>query len=64
MQELRGSILNKFGIAICRKCVVEYRRTTDLQHKIEALAKKHIEEVQEKLRSDIYILTKSLQWKE
>ncbi len=61
MKELKGSILNKFGIAICRKCIVEYRRITDIQQKIEALAQKRITEAQERMRSDVYILTQSLQ---
>ena len=63
-QELKGSVLAKFGFAICRQCVVEARRTTDIQEKIEAIARQRIEEAQEKMREDVYLLTDALQWQE
>ena len=61
LKELGDSILTKLGFAICRNCIVQYRRTTDIQEKVEAIAHKRISETQEKIRSDVYILTHSLQ---
>lgn len=62
--ELKGSILAKFGFAICRTCLVEARRTTDIQVKLEAIATRRIEEAKEKLRNDVYHLTEKLQWQQ
>lgn len=62
--ELKDTMLAKFGFAICRRCLVEARRTTDIQERVEAIAEKRIEEAQQKMRDDVYHLTETLQWQE
>lgn len=60
--ELKGSVLLKFGFAICGWCI-PLRRTSDLQEKFEIVAKQRIEEAQKLMREDaVYIVTKKLQW--
>ena len=51
------------GFAICRTCIVKWR-TTDIQEKLEVIAKKRLDEAQDKIREDVYNLTEHLQWQE
>lgn len=60
MKELSDSVLQQFGITICRNCLVQYRRTTDVQEKLELKAQEYIAKVQELMRKDAYLLTISM----
>lgn len=60
MQEINGSILAKFSFSLCRQCIVEYRRTTDMQQEMEDFIESEIEMVKAKMKKHIYLRKKQL----
>ena len=64
MQEIKWSILASYGFALCRQCIVDYRRTTDMQEEMEEFIDKEIEAVKVKMKKHIYLRNKQLQWQQ
>ena len=60
-KEIKGSTLELYWFYICRGCIVQYRRTTDFQERIEAHIQQQIEIVKEWMKHHIYHMTEK-QW--
>lgn len=60
MLEINGSVLAKFSFSLCRVCVVEYWRTTDMQQEMEDFIEKQIEIVKANMKKHIYLRKKHL----
>ena len=61
-KELKDSTLAKFGLGICKKCIVGQRRDITIQLQLEAIIFNRIAEIQNLIRTDVYILTNSMSW--
>lgn len=62
INEIQWSILGKYDFVICRSCIVNYWRTTDMQEKLEGYILHKVKKIKEEMKQEIYLITED-QWK-
>jgi hypothetical protein len=62
LQEIKWSILAQYGFSICRQCIVNYRRVTDLQERLEEMLLKHVEQTKKGMKQRFYLYKQKAQW--
>jgi len=58
LEEIQDSILAQYEFSICRQCIVEYRRLSDIQEQLEMMIYKHVEKSKQQIKEWFYIHNK------